>query len=139
MLVSSLMDHSEQYMSTYQHWNSISLLKSDTESESENEAVKDITDYLIMKANYYKEHHSNIKAFLKLYLAENTLRKIISCWRVLLPVKGYRTMNLKFLKLRQIIIPSYLQELKLIKAILTELIKLAWRFKLKINLLAQMN
>ena len=46
------------------------MLKSDTESESENEAVKDIPDYLKKKGDYYKEHHSNIKAFLKLYLAE---------------------------------------------------------------------
>ena len=71
MLVSSLMDHNERFMAAYQHCNSISLLKSDTESESENEAVKDIPDYLKNnKEECHKQHHLNIKAFLELYLAE---------------------------------------------------------------------
>ena len=75
MLVSSLMDHNERFMAAYQHCNSISLLKSDTESESENEAVQDMPDYLQKKEEYQKEHRSNIKAFLDMYLEEKHTSK----------------------------------------------------------------
>ena len=70
MLVSSLMDDSERFMSAYQHWNWLSLLKSDTESDSDNDPTKDMPNYLSKEGIDAFDYHANINKFLDTYYAE---------------------------------------------------------------------
>lgn len=70
MLVSSLMDDSERFMSVYQHYNCVSLIKSDTEDDSENEAIKDMPKLLHAKDDETKAHYRNISEFLENYYSE---------------------------------------------------------------------
>lgn len=70
MLVSSLMDDSERFMSNYQHCNSISLLKSDTEDDSEHEPVKHMPGYLWKSPDECSQHYNVIDTFLENYFKE---------------------------------------------------------------------
>ena len=46
VMIASLLDDSERFMTVYQHCNVLCLDKSNTESDSENEAVKEMPSYL---------------------------------------------------------------------------------------------
>ena len=70
VLIASMLDDSERFMTVYQHWNALCLDKSNTETDSENEAVKDMPSYLNYDNQKIEQHHNNIKQFLQGYFKE---------------------------------------------------------------------
>ena len=76
VLIATILDDSERFMTVYQHCNALTLVGSDTESDSENEAVKDMPSYL-SKTNKSLKHRANINEFLQGYFKENHTAKDI--------------------------------------------------------------
>ena len=70
VLVASMLDDSERFMSVYQHCNSLCLDKSNTETDSENEAVKGMPSYLSKNNQKIEEHQNIIDEFLEAYYKE---------------------------------------------------------------------
>ena len=70
VLLASTLDDSERFMTVYQHCNSLSLAKSDSETDSENEALKDMPGYLCKKQEDVDQHRDNIRKFLQAYFKE---------------------------------------------------------------------
>lgn len=52
VMIASLMDDSERFMAVYQHRNTISLLKSDSESESDDDVTKGMPPILDRKVDH---------------------------------------------------------------------------------------
>ena len=76
VLIATILDDSERFMTVYQHCNALTLVGSDTETDSENEAVKDMPSYL-SKTNKSLKHRDNISEFLQGYFKENHTAKDI--------------------------------------------------------------
>ena len=70
VLIASTLDDSERYMAVYQHCNSLSLAKSNSETDSENEAIKKMPGYLSNNKNDIDHYHNTIDKFLQGYFKE---------------------------------------------------------------------
>ena len=94
VLITALLGDSERFMTVYQHCNALTTFGSDTESDSENEAVKDMPSCLPKKDDLFK-HHNYINQFLEGYRKENHTDKDFKMIKGMYTSKNSRTMSLK--------------------------------------------
>lgn len=94
ILVASLMDNNERFISSFQQYNALSLQNIDCESDSEDEATKDMPKYL-HKEDHAEQHHENIIEFLKNYLQEEHSAKDLKLLKGTYTRKNFENHELK--------------------------------------------
>ena len=94
ILVAFLMDDNERFISSFQQYNALSLQNIDYESESEDEATKDMPKYL-QKDDCAEQHRENINEFLKKYLQEDHSAKDLKLLKGTYARKNMKNRELK--------------------------------------------
>ena len=75
VLIASMLDDSQRSITVYQYCNALCFDKSNTDTDSENEAVNEMPSYLSYENQKIKQYHNKINEYFRITLKNNILQK----------------------------------------------------------------